>query len=69
MSVNYPLTMQEREVIRGYVEELFSDVLLAFAKTNLSAMSNRKRRSLFQELAGVIPSSRQIILSSKSQAK
>jgi hypothetical protein len=69
MSVNYPVIMQEAEVIRGYVEELFSDVLLPFAKTNLSAMSNRKRRSLFQELAGVTPSSRRIMLSSKSQTK
>jgi hypothetical protein len=67
MSVTYPLTMQEREVIRDYVEELFSDVLLPFVKTNLSATSNQKRRSLFQELAGVIPSSRRIILSSKRQ--
>jgi hypothetical protein len=49
------------------VEMLISDELLPFAKTNFSAMSRRKRRSLYQELGGVITSSRRIILSSKSE--
>jgi hypothetical protein len=46
-----------------------SDALLPFAKTNFYMMSSRKRRSLYQELHGVAPSSRRIILSSKSQLK
>jgi hypothetical protein len=69
MCVNDTLIIPEGEVIRGEVEELFSDALLPFEKANLSGMSNRKRRSLFQELAGVVLSSRRISLSSKSQTK
>jgi hypothetical protein len=42
-----------------------SDALLPFARTNFDVMSARKRRSPYQELRGVTPSSRGIILSSK----
>jgi hypothetical protein len=55
------------DTCREYVDILISDELLPFAKTNFSAMSGRKRRSLYQELAGVITSSRRIIMSSKSE--
>jgi hypothetical protein len=55
------------DTCREYVGILISDELLPFAKTNFSAMSRGKRRSLYQELAGVITSSRRIILSSKSE--
>jgi hypothetical protein len=52
-----------------FAEKLVSDALLPFAKTNFHMMSSRKRRSLYQELHGVDPSSRRIILSSKSEMK
>jgi hypothetical protein len=52
-----------------FAEKLMSDALLPFAKTNFHLMSSRKRRSLYQELHGVTPSSRRIILSSKSETK
>jgi hypothetical protein len=52
-----------------FAEKLMSDALLPFAKTNFFMMSSRKRRSLYQELHGVTPSSRRIILSSKSELK
>jgi hypothetical protein len=57
----------DHDVATGYVESLISDELLPFAKTNFSAMNSRTRRSLYQELAGVITSSRRIILSAKAQ--
>jgi hypothetical protein len=57
----------DEDTFSHYVESLICDDLLPFAKTNFSAMSCRKRRSLYQELEGVITSSRRIILSSKSQ--
>jgi hypothetical protein len=50
-------------------ERLMSDLLLPFAKTNLYMMGSRKRRSLYQELQGVTPSCRRIILSSKSDLR
>jgi hypothetical protein len=50
-----------------YVESLICDELLPFAKTECSLMGCRRRRSLYQELAGVITSSCHVILSSKSQ--
>jgi hypothetical protein len=46
-----------------------SDALLPFAKTNFNMLSARKRRSLYQELHGVAPSSRRIILSSRSEMR
>jgi hypothetical protein len=52
-----------------FAEKLMSDALLPFAKTNFFMMSSRKRRSLSQELHGVTPSSRRVILSSKSELK
>jgi hypothetical protein len=42
-----------------------SDILLPFSKTNFTMMSPQKRRSLFQELHGVSPSSRRGIISAK----
>jgi hypothetical protein len=52
-----------------FAEKLMSDALLPFAKTNFYMMNARTRRSLSQELHGVTPSSRQIILSSKSETR
>jgi hypothetical protein len=46
-----------------------SEALLPFTKTNFNMMSARKRRSLYQELYGVDPSSRRTILSSKSEIR
>jgi hypothetical protein len=46
-----------------------SDVLLSFAKTKLSAMSDETRHSLYQELQGFAPSGRLVLLSAKSQLK
>jgi hypothetical protein len=46
-----------------------SDALLPFAKTRFYMMSARKRRSLYQDLHGVAPSSRRIILSAKSEMR
>jgi hypothetical protein len=51
------------------VEHLMSDVVQSFATTNLSAMSVKKKRSLSQELLGVGPSRRRILLTSKSEMK
>jgi hypothetical protein len=42
-----------------------SDILLPFAKTNFTMMSPQRRRSLLQELQGVNPSSRRVIISAK----
>jgi hypothetical protein len=47
------------------VERLMSDILLPFARTNFTMMSPQKRRSLFQELHRVSPSSRRVIISTK----
>jgi hypothetical protein len=52
-----------------HLEKLMSDLLLPFAKTKLSLVSPRKRRSLYQELQGVSPSSRRKMPSSKSALK
>jgi hypothetical protein len=48
-------------------EKLMSDALLPFAKTSLNITSVRKRRSPYQELHAVAPSSRRIIPPSKSE--
>jgi hypothetical protein len=48
------------------VEYFLSDALYPFAKTNLAAMSNNARCSLYQELHGVALSSRRVLMSSKS---
>jgi hypothetical protein len=61
------LITNDEDVIHDYVEILISDELLPFAKTNFAAMSGRKRRSLYQEMAGVATTSRHIILSAKTQ--
>jgi hypothetical protein len=70
--VGFPLTLSPlvsdlgEDKLQICVERLISDMLLPFAKTKISLMSHRKRRSLYQELHGVSPSSRRVILSSKS---
>jgi hypothetical protein len=52
-----------------FTENLRSDALLPFAKTNLNMINARKRHSLYQELSGVAHSPRCIILSSKSEMR
>jgi hypothetical protein len=52
-----------------FAEKLMSDALLPFAKTNFHMMRSRRRRSLYQELHAVAPSSRRIILFSKAEMK
>jgi hypothetical protein len=52
-----------------FAEKLISDALVPFPKTNFNMMNARKRRSLYQELHGVAPSSCRISLSSKSEMK
>jgi hypothetical protein len=49
-----------------HLEKPMSDLLLPFIKTKLTLVSPRKLRSPCQELQGVHPSSRRIMLSSKS---
>jgi hypothetical protein len=73
--VGFPILLSQvvldlgEDGIHVNVEKLMSDVLLPFAKTKVSMMSFQKRRSLYQELYGVSPSSRRVILSSKSRLK
>jgi hypothetical protein len=55
--------------VTSLVEYVLSDMLLPFAKTKLSAMSEKTRRSLYQELQGAVPSRRRVLLSAKSQLK
>jgi hypothetical protein len=52
-----------------FAEKLMSDALLPFAKTNFKMMGAPKRRSLYQELCGVAPSSHGTSLSSKSETR
>jgi hypothetical protein len=52
-----------------FAEKFMSGALLPFAKTNFHMVSSRKRRLLYQGLHAVVPSSRRIILSSKSEMK
>jgi hypothetical protein len=52
-----------------YVESLMSDAIRPFATMNLSAMSMKRRRSLSQELLGVGPSRRRLLLISKADIK
>jgi hypothetical protein len=73
--VGFPTAMQpilgdvSEDKFHDFAEKLMSDMLLPFAKTNFFMMSSRKRRSLYQELQGVAPSSRRVMLSSKSELK
>jgi hypothetical protein len=73
--VGFPTVMEphignaDPDTFHRLAENLMSDALLPFAKTNFYMMSSRKRRSLYQELQGVTPSSRRIILSSKSELR
>jgi hypothetical protein len=70
-AVGFPMILsqfvldQEENGIHIAVERLMSDILLLFAKTNFTMLSPQKRRSLFQELHGVSPSSRRVIISAK----
>jgi hypothetical protein len=67
--VGFPMTLSHLVLDQGEngihiaVERLMSDILLPFAKTNFTMMSPQKRRSLFQKLHGVSPSSRRVIIS------
>jgi hypothetical protein len=69
--VGFPMTLSQLVLDQGEngihiaVERLMSDILLPFAKTSFIMMSPQKRRSLFQELHGVSPSSRRVIISAK----
>jgi hypothetical protein len=54
---------------RDLVEYLISDALLSFARTNLSAMSEKRHTSPCQELQGITPSSRKVMLFAKSEGK
>jgi hypothetical protein len=58
--------MEEHEVT-SLIEYVISDMLLPFAQTKLSAMSEKTRRSLYQELQGIAPSRGRVLLSAKSQ--
>jgi hypothetical protein len=48
------------------VEKLMSDELMPFTKSKMPLMNCSRRRSPYQELKGVTPSARRVILSSKS---
>jgi hypothetical protein len=69
--VRFPMTLSQLVLDQGengihiVVERLMSDILLPFAKTNFTVISPQKRRWLFQELHGVSPSSRRVIISAK----
>jgi hypothetical protein len=73
--VQFPATISPLlgETMRGefhiFAEKLMSDALLPFVNTNFNMMSARKRHSRYQELHGVAPSSRRLILSSKSEVR
>jgi hypothetical protein len=73
--VEFPATISPllgettRDEFHSFIEKLMSDALLPFAKTNFNMISARKRRSPYQEFHGVAPSSRRIILSSKSEIR
>jgi hypothetical protein len=53
----------------SYVEHIMSDIWRPFTKTNLSVMNLKRRRSLYQELEGVGPSRRTVLLASKTDIK
>jgi hypothetical protein len=69
--VGFPMILSQFVLDQGEngihiaVERLMSEILLPFAKTNFTMMSSQKRRSLFQELHGVSPSSRRVIISAR----
>jgi hypothetical protein len=69
--VGFPMTISQLASDQGEngiyiaVERLVSDILLPFVNGNFIMTSPQKRRSLFQELHGVSPSSRRVISSSK----
>jgi hypothetical protein len=49
------------------VEKLMSDELMPFTKSKMSLMSCLRRRSLYQELNGVAPSGRRVMMSCRSE--
>jgi hypothetical protein len=73
--VEFPATISpllgetSRDEFQIFAKKLMSDALLLFAKTNFNMMGARKRRSLYQELHGVAPSSHHITLSSKLEMR
>jgi hypothetical protein len=67
--ISPPLGHLQLDEFHLLAEKLMSDALLSFTKTNFYMMRTRKRRSLYQELHGVTPSSRRIVLSSKSEIR
>jgi hypothetical protein len=65
MTLSQLVLNQGENGIHIAIERLTSDILLPFAKTNFIMMSPKKRRSLLQQLHGVSPSSRRVIISAK----
>jgi hypothetical protein len=69
--IGFPMTLSRLVLDQGEngihiaVERLMSDILLPFVKTNITMISPQKRRSLFQELHSVSPSSHRVIISAK----
>jgi hypothetical protein len=63
------LSLMVEHDVPSLVEYLISDALLSFAKTKLSTTSEKTRRSLYQELQGVAPSTRRVLVSATSQLK
>jgi hypothetical protein len=67
--ISPPLGLLQLDEFHRFAAKLMSQALLPFAKTNFYMMSARKCRSPYQEFHGVTPSSRRIILSSKSEMR
>jgi hypothetical protein len=57
---------QKDDELHSVVSDLVSEGRLPFAKTNFSMMNRRRGWSPYQELKGVVPSGRRILLWSKS---
>jgi hypothetical protein len=69
MTLSHIVLDQGGNGIHIAVERLMSDILLPFAKTNLTMMSPQQRRSLFQELHGVSSLFCRVIISAKQLMK
>jgi hypothetical protein len=73
--VEFPVTISPllgestTDKFQNFTEKLISNALPLFTKTNFNMVSAQKRCLLYQELQGVAPSSRRIILSSKSKTR
>jgi hypothetical protein len=69
--VGFPMTLSQLVLDQGEneihiaAERLMSDILLPFTKTNFMMMSPQKRRSFPQELHGVSPLFRRVIIYAK----